>query len=123
MQTVAMYAVTPLDGAASGPLLFVVATGPTPTVGVVDVLSLAPGTLHLAGAYVAHLLAGGALLGSAAAVAAGAAVLLAEHGSRRARALAGVVAVVTHGRFARTTALQGSGCLTTTAVRRGVRWP
>lgn len=64
-----MYAATAIDGIAYGLLLFVVAAGLALIFGVMDVLTLAHGTLYLAGAYLAWLLTGGSLLGLAAAVA------------------------------------------------------
>jgi branched-chain amino acid transport system permease protein len=69
------YAVTALDGLAFGLLLFTVAAGLTLIFGVLDVLNLAHGSLYLAGAYLAYLLAGGGgLLELAVAFAAGVAV-------------------------------------------------
>jgi branched-chain amino acid transport system permease protein len=69
------YAVTALYGLAFGLLLFTVAAGLTLIFGVLDVLNLAHGSLYLAGAYLAYLLAGGGgLLDLAIAFAAGVAV-------------------------------------------------
>jgi branched-chain amino acid transport system permease protein len=65
------YFVTALDGVAFGLLLFVVAAGLTLIFGVMDVLNLAHGSLYLAGAYLAWLLAHGSLIGLAAALATG----------------------------------------------------
>jgi branched-chain amino acid transport system permease protein len=70
----ATIAVTALDGAAFGLLLFCVGIGLALIFGVMDVLNLAHGTLFLAGAYLAYLLTGDTLLGLAAAVLAGLAV-------------------------------------------------
>lgn len=69
----ATVAVTALDGVAFGLLLFCVGAGLALIFGVMDVLNLAHGTLYLAGAYLAYLLAGDTLLGLVAALAAGAA--------------------------------------------------
>ncbi|MEJ3741697.1 branched-chain amino acid ABC transporter permease [Actinomycetes bacterium KLBMP 9797] len=74
MDQSATYAVTALDGVAFGLLLFCVGAGLALIFGVMDVLNLAHGTLYLAGAYLAYLLAGDSLLGLAAALATGAAL-------------------------------------------------
>lgn len=71
MDEIATVAVTAMDGAAFGLMLFVVAAGLALMFGVMNVLNLAHGTLYLVGAYLAYLLTGSTLLGLAGALAAG----------------------------------------------------
>jgi branched-chain amino acid transport system permease protein len=63
-----------VDGVAFGLLYFTLAVGLSLVFGMMDVLNLAHGTLYLAGAYLAYLLADGTWSGLLLALAAGAAV-------------------------------------------------
>ena len=68
------YTITAVNGVAYGLLLFCAAAGMSLIFGVAGVLNLAHGTLYLAGAYTAWLLADGGWTGLALALATGAAV-------------------------------------------------